>query len=123
MCIFDADCGICQSSVRLSRRLRARVSFVPSQELDFTHAPVGVTPERCRQEVVFINSTGDVFGGAAAVAQILRVSKVAPLGSLLDSAPVLPIGQVVYRWVARNRSRLPQACGVDGDWSEIQFPS
>ena len=113
VCIFDADCGICQSSVRLARRLRARNHFVASQEFDFSDAPTGLTLERCQSEVVFVGANGNVYGGAAAVAQVLRTSRIALVGAILDSRPVLPVAQIVYSWVARNRSRLPQACGVN----------
>jgi predicted DCC family thiol-disulfide oxidoreductase YuxK len=35
------------------------------------------------------------------------------VGAILDSRLVLPVAQIVYSWVARNRSRFPQACGVN----------
>ncbi len=112
ICIFDADCGICQSSVRLAGRLGARVDFVGFQTFDFASVDEDFTLERAQSEVVFLAPSGKIFGGAAAVAQILRASRVAPLGAILDSRLVLPAANVVYSWVARNRSRLPQACGV-----------
>ena len=112
ICIFDADCGICQSSVRLAGRLGARVDFVGFQTFDFASVHEDLTLERAQSEVVFLAPSGKIFGGAAAVAQILRASRVAPLGAILDSRLVLPAANVVYSWVARNRSRLPQACGV-----------
>lgn len=112
ICIFDGDCGICQSSVRLAGRLHARVDFIAFQSFDFTQAQVGLTAERAQSEVLVVNPAGEIFGGAAAVAQILRVSRIAPLGAFMDSRLILPVAQVVYRWVARNRSHLPQACGV-----------
>ncbi len=112
ICIFDADCGICQSSVRLAGRLGARVDFVGFQTFDFASVHEDLTLERAHSEVVFLAPSGKIFGGAAAVAQILRASRVAPLGAILDSRLVLPAANVVYSWVARNRSRLPQACGV-----------
>ena len=112
VCIFDADCGICQSSVRLADRLGAHVEFIGFQTFDFASAPEDLTLERAQSEVVFLATSGKIFGGAAAVAQILRTSRVALLGAILDSRVVLPAANVVYSWVARNRSRLPQACGV-----------
>ena len=113
VCIFDGDCRICQSSVRLAGRFGARVDFIPFQKFDFTNSPVGLTSERAQSEVVFVTPAGNVCGGAAAVAQILRTSRIAPIGAILDSRLVLPAAQIVYSWVARNRSRLPQARGVD----------
>jgi predicted DCC family thiol-disulfide oxidoreductase YuxK len=112
ICIFDADCGICQSSVRLAARLGARVDFIGFQAFDFATTHGDLTLERAQSEVVFLAPSGEIFGGAAAVAQILRTSRVAPLGAILDSRLVLPFARVVYSWVARNRNRLPQACGV-----------
>ena len=112
ICVFDADCGICQSSVRLAGRLGARVDFVGFQTFDFASVHEDLTLERAQSEVVFLAPSGKTFGGAAAVAQILRASRVAPLGAILDSRFVLPAANVVYSWVARNRSRLPQACAV-----------
>jgi predicted DCC family thiol-disulfide oxidoreductase YuxK len=112
VCIFDGDCGICQASVRLAGRLHARVDFIAFQSFDFAHAEAGLTLERSESEVLVVTPSGKVFGGAAAVAQILRVSWVAPLGVVLDSRLVLPVAGFIYRWVARNRSHLPQACGV-----------
>lgn len=112
VCIFDEDCGICQSCVRLAGRLDARVEFIGFQSFDFVDSPVELTFDRAQSEVLLVDPTGKVFGGAAAVAQILRASRLAPLGAILDSRAVLPIAQVIYSWVARNRSRLPQACGI-----------
>ncbi len=113
VCIFDGDCGICHSSVRLAGRLRARIDFIPFQKFDFTNAPIGLTLKRAESEVVCVSPAGQVWGGAAAVAQILRTSRIAPLGMILDSRLVLPAAQIVYSWVARNRGRWAQACGVD----------
>ncbi len=112
ICIFDADCGICQSSVRLAGRLGARVNFIGFQTFDFANEHEDLTLERAQSEVLFLAPSGEIFGGAAAVAQILRTSRVAPLGAIVDSRLVFPVARFVYAWVARNRSRLPQACGV-----------
>lgn len=105
LCIFDGDCGICHQSVRLGRRLGARCSFIPYQQM--TDLPFGVSVDQCRQEVVFVDQLGRVFGGAAAVAQVLRGSSVPIIGRIIDAPPMLPLSEKIYRWVARNRSRIP----------------
>jgi predicted DCC family thiol-disulfide oxidoreductase YuxK len=105
VCIFDGDCGICHKSVTLAQRLGSTCAFIPFQRSD--KLPTGVTRERCAQEVVFVNDHGVIFGGAAAVAQVLRTSKVPVLGKVMDAPLILPISQKVYRFVARNRSRIP----------------
>ena len=105
VCIFDGDCGVCHKSVKLAQRWGSTCAFIPFQ--DFQDFPPGVTREKCMQEVVFVNDRGTVFGGAAAVAQILRNSRVSLLGKIIDAPAVLPLSEKVYRFVARNRSRIP----------------
>lgn len=104
-CIFDGDCGLCHRSVKLARGVGSTCAFIPFQEV--TAFPQGITRERCTQEVVFIDDRGIVFGGAAAVAQILRTSKVKLIGKIIDARPILPLSGMVYRCVARNRGRIP----------------
>lgn len=50
-----------------------------------------------------------MYGGAQAVARLLMRSggAWAYLGALLTLAPVRPLAALGYRWVARNRHRLP----------------
>jgi predicted DCC family thiol-disulfide oxidoreductase YuxK len=105
VCIFDGDCGVCHKSVKLAQRCGSTSAFIPFQ--DFQEFPPGVTREKCMQEVVYVNDHGTVFGGAAAVAQILRNSRVSLLGKIIDAPAVLPLSEKVYRFVARNRSRIP----------------
>jgi len=106
-CIFDGQCGICRKSVRLAMKVGARCEFVTSQSIDFAVQPAGVTAERCAREVVFVDSDQHVYGGALAVSQILKVSKMRILGTLIAAPVVLPAAEATYRWVARNRWRIP----------------
>lgn len=105
LCIYDGQCRICQASVRLALRLKAQCEFRASQE--FQVFPDGVTADQCSREVVFVDSQGAVYGGAAAVAQILRTTVLKPVASVIDAPFMLPISETVYKWVARNRGRIP----------------
>lgn len=69
--------------------------------------PVGVTTEQCAREVVFVYPRGVVYGGAEAVAQVLRTTVLKPAARVIDAPFMLPITETVYKWVARNRGRIP----------------
>lgn len=106
--VFDGDCGFCTRSADVARRiLPADCAVVPWQRVDL--AAVGTTAERARQEVLWVPGTGDVVGGARAVAAALRAagSGWALLGRLMQLPPVGLLADAVYRVVAANRMRLP----------------
>lgn len=107
--VYDGDCGFCTRSVFLARRLPARVRWAaePWQDLDLS--ALRTTQDRARHEVLWVDERGRVFGGAAAVAELLRGTR-APwswVGTLM-SVPVLrSMAEWAYRRVAHNRHRLP----------------
>ena len=106
--VYDGDCGFCTRSAALARRvLPADCAVVPWQGADL--AAVGTTAERARREALWVPRTGEVVGGARAVAAALREagSGWALLGRLLQLPPIGPLADAVYRVVAANRMRLP----------------
>lgn len=106
--VFDGDCGFCTRSADVARRvLPADCAVVPWQRVDLV--AVGTTVARAQQEVLWVPRTGDVVGGARAVAAALRAagSGWALLGRLLQLPPVDRLADVFYRVVAANRMRLP----------------
>lgn len=105
--IYDGDCGFCTRSARLVARLPVSVRLVPWQAADL--AALRITEQRARQEVLWVESTGRIRGGAAAITEIFRHARLPwrAVGWVL-SAPVLRgLAGVTYRWVAVNRHRLP----------------
>lgn len=116
--IYDGDCGFCTRSVRLAVRLPVSMSVRPWQEADL--AALRTTEDRARHEVLWIDRAGRVFGGAEAVAQLLKSCRIPwPVFGWIMSAPLLrTIAARAYRWVADNRSRLPgttPACRLPPD--------
>lgn len=106
--VFDGDCGFCTRSASVARRvLPADCAVVPWQRVDL--AAVGTTAARARQEVLWVPRTGEVLGGAPAVAAALHAAGPgwALLGRLLELPLVDRLADVVYRVVAANRMRLP----------------
>ena len=115
--LFDGDCAFCSASARfVERRIPTPALVVPWQRADL--AALGVTREACLEAVQWIGSDGAVLPGPVAIAALLRSSNVfwRPVGWLLGLRPVLAAAWPIYRWVSRNRHRLPggtPACAVD----------
>ncbi|MGF1241452.1 thiol-disulfide oxidoreductase DCC family protein [Streptomyces sp. 2-6] len=114
--IYDGDCGFCTTSVAFAqRRVRPRCDALPWQSLDLD--AYGVTQERAEHEALWVTPTGQVYGGAQAVAKAL-LSAGAPWsvpGALLTLPPLSWAARAAYRLIADNRHRLPgstAACAV-----------
>ena len=95
--IYDGECDFCRECVRWVQR-RAQVTALPFQTTDLSH--FGLTYDRCSKEVVVLIEN-EVFGGAAAVAELLHITGYKFLGGLLKMSG--PFGRFGYRWVAKHR--------------------
>jgi predicted DCC family thiol-disulfide oxidoreductase YuxK len=107
--LYDGDCAFCSSCVRFVERwIPTAATLTPWQFADL--ATLGVTEEAAGDAVQWIEPGRPVLAGPAAMARLLRTSRVAawrPAGALLGLRPVIALVWPVYRWVARNRHRLP----------------
>lgn len=114
--IYDGDCGICTRLAGfVRRRLRPDAEVRASQELDL--AAYGVTEAECAEALQYVTSAGRTYAAQDAVARLLLASRPVwrPAGAALLLPGVNALAGVVYRWVARNRYRLPgasDACAV-----------
>ena len=114
--VFDGDCGICTTLSRIVVRwLRPPAAVRPWQQLPLEE--YGLTPQRCAEALQYVDADGRVHAAEMAVARLLRVSRpwFRPLGVVIALPGVRQVAGLVYRWVARNRSRLPggtPACAV-----------
>ena len=105
--VFDGDCTFCSSSARfLVRAAPSDAAVVAWQRTDLDG--LGLTPEACGLAVQWV-AGGRRSTGAAAIADYLRTSRPwwRLAGALLGSGAGLRLASPVYRWVARNRHRLP----------------
>lgn len=115
--LYDGQCGFCIAAVEVGR---CHVMFptagaVPNPGvvwLPWQGAEVAPQVRRRAQgEVVLLSPDGTrVWGGVDAVAVLLLNSPNARwwvLGSLLRRPGLRQLGAGVYRWVARNRARIP----------------
>jgi predicted DCC family thiol-disulfide oxidoreductase YuxK len=99
--IFDGQCHFCQQSVTwIARKLT--VTALPFQTSDL--APFNLTKEQCAKQV-YVISQGVTYGGAAAIAFLLkrRGNRLLWLSIKISG----PLGRASYRWIAAHRNSIP----------------
>ncbi|MCF2529015.1 thiol-disulfide oxidoreductase DCC family protein [Yinghuangia soli] len=117
--VYDGDCGFCTKSVEVMERyIDPDVEVTAWQFADLDE--LGVTAERAMHEVLLVTPTGDVYGGAEAVAKLLSYERgvwTVP-GAFMQIPPVNAVAAKVYRLIADNRYNLPggtPACALPAD--------
>jgi predicted DCC family thiol-disulfide oxidoreductase YuxK len=106
--IFDGDCAFCSSSVRVAQRFIGRMPRVePYQFADL--GLLGLTSEECVLAVQYVARDRHVYSAHDAVSALLLAAGRGwwVLGALMRLPGVHWLSGVAYRWVARNRHRLP----------------
>jgi predicted DCC family thiol-disulfide oxidoreductase YuxK len=99
--IFDGQCHFCQQSVTwISRKLT--VTALPFQTSDL--APFNLSKEQCAKQV-YVVSQGVTYGGAAAIAFLLKRRGNRIQSGLITASG--PIGRAGYRWIAGHRNSWP----------------
>jgi predicted DCC family thiol-disulfide oxidoreductase YuxK len=107
--VYDGDCAFCTACARfVERRVPTPSRVVPWQFADL--AALGLTADQCERAVQWVDGPPPAAAaGPEAIARLLRSSpshwRVA--GWMLDLPPVRALAWPVYRWVARNRHRMP----------------
>lgn len=115
--LYDGDCAFCSSCARFIQRwIPTPARVVPWQFEDL--AALGLAAADCADAVQWVEPGGRALAGPAGIAALLRSSRRWPwraAGSVLSVRPVLALAWPVYRWVARNRHRMPggtAACAI-----------
>jgi predicted DCC family thiol-disulfide oxidoreductase YuxK len=107
--LYDGDCAFCSSCVRfIERFIPTPATITPWQFADLDALGVGVAA--ASDAVQWIEPQRPALAGPAAIARLLRTSSRRvwrPVGALLALRPVTALAWPLYRWVARNRHRLP----------------
>jgi predicted DCC family thiol-disulfide oxidoreductase YuxK len=99
--IFDGDCEFCQLSVTWVAR-KLTITALPFQTSDL--APFNLTQEQCAKQV-YVVSQGTTYGGAAAIAFLLKRRGNRIQSGLITASG--PIGRAGYRWIASHRNSWP----------------
>ncbi|MEU1685496.1 thiol-disulfide oxidoreductase DCC family protein [Micromonospora sp. NPDC005707] len=114
--VYDGDCAFCTKCARIIERwIPTRARVLPWQFADLD--ALGLTVAECDEAVQWVGADGVRAAGPDAIARLLGDSN--PLwrtaGAGLRFPPVRAAAWPAYRWVARNRHRLPggtAACAV-----------
>lgn len=104
--VFDGDCGFCTAAAHWGEhRIGGTVVAYQHAEL----RALGLTAESCAAAVQYVDGSGRIRSGAAAIAGYLwdagGIWK--PIGGFMRLPGIRSISQIVYRLIARNRHRLP----------------
>ncbi len=106
--VYDGDCGICTKCVGfVERHLTAELDIVAFQHADLDS--LGLTVKECEEAVQWVEPDGRVTSAHIAVGDLLRATGLRwrPLAFLAQTPPFSWVASVVYKWIARNRDRLP----------------
>ncbi|MFU8853960.1 thiol-disulfide oxidoreductase DCC family protein [Micromonospora sp. SL1-18] len=114
--VYDGDCAFCTRCAEfIERRIPTPARVLPWQFADLD--ALGLTVAECEEAVQWVGADGVRAAGPDAIARLLGAS--GPLwrivGAGLRFPPVRAAAWPTYRWVARNRHRLPggtAACAV-----------
>jgi len=124
--IYDGDCQFCRLSLDFGiRRLSNFPEFVAFQRID--PARYGLTLDQVASQVWLVQTSpqiGKTLGGYLAVAHILLNQPEFYwkwLGFAMKTPPFNFFADITYKWVAKNRHRLPggsKACKLEDTFIE-----
>lgn len=106
--LFDGDCAFCTTCANvIDRRIPTSAEVTPWQFADL--GSLGVAQADAEEAVIWVAPDGTTAAGPDAIARLLvdAGSFWRPLGWALGARPVSWLAWPVYRWVARNRHRMP----------------
>jgi len=122
--IYDGDCKFCQLSLEFGiRHMKIFPLYVAFQKIE--PSSFGLTEKQVRSEIWLVDNGPDQnlrLGGHLAAAAILQMQanlfyRVA--GFLMKTPPTSWLARVTYRWIARNRHRLPggsKVCKIEDNY-------
>lgn len=111
--LFDGTCPYCRAQVvRLRRLTRGRVAFESAYDPGVRDRFPMVPQQGMLGEMKFVDAHGQLFGGAAAIAQAFVTSGgILGLGAhLYRVPPITQIANALYKRAAAKRMRLKQVC-------------
>jgi predicted DCC family thiol-disulfide oxidoreductase YuxK len=106
--VYDGDCAFCTRCAEfIERRVPTTARVVPWQFADLL--ALGLTVDECDEAVQWIGGDGVRAAGPDAIGHLLESSSLGwrLAGKTMRMRPVRAAAWPVYRWVARNRHRLP----------------
>ena len=99
--IYDGQCHFCEQSVLWIQR-KVAITALPFQTSDLS--AYNLTREQCAKQV-YVVSDGVTYGGAAAIAFLLKRRGNRIQSGLIKASG--PIGRAAYRCIASHRNSWP----------------
>jgi predicted DCC family thiol-disulfide oxidoreductase YuxK len=121
--VYDGDCGICTKLSHVARRFVMPRGGTVIASFDLDLDAYGLTTEATGEALQFVDARGRTHAAQDAVARLLLAGAPwwRPFGALLLLPGVHALAGAAYRWVARNRYRLPgatEACALPSPAAE-----
>jgi predicted DCC family thiol-disulfide oxidoreductase YuxK len=124
--IYDGDCQFCQRSLEFGiKNLRIFPQYVAFQRIDAQD--FGLTAEQVRSQIWLAQkapANTRALGGHLAAAAILKLQPsrwLKALGWLASTPPTSWAANLLYRFIAANRHRLPggsRVCKIEDNYFE-----
>ncbi len=106
--VYDGDCGICTKCVSfVDKHLSRNIDIVAWQHADLP--ALRLSQAECEEAVQWVAPDGAVSSAHIAIGDLLKDSGALwwPLGVLMQTPPFKWVASVIYKWIAKNRDRLP----------------
>ena len=106
---FDGACGMCTRSRDFLLKLN-RTGDLQSEPLQRagTAERLGVSPEALMERIWWLDSSGQVYGGAEAANAAVSAALGTRFPLLVYRIPGMrSVQEAIYRWVADHRYRFP----------------
>ena len=111
--LYDGGCGFCTRQARLAARLAgARHTRLVSTATPGVREQYGLTAEGVRRQLYVRDGTGRLWGGAGAVARLMRAVPVVGVVGWLYQVPGLrQVADALYGWVSAHRQDISRRLG------------
>ena len=114
--LYDGNCGFCTRQARLAQRVvgARRVRLVSTAAPGTLAQFAGLTQGATSRQLHVQDASGRRWGGAAAVARLVRALPiVGALGWLYYLPGIRQVADLVYGWFSRNRYAISRRLGWD----------
>jgi predicted DCC family thiol-disulfide oxidoreductase YuxK len=108
---FDGACGMCTRSRNfLVKMNRTGDMWTEPLQRAGTAERLGISAERLMESVWWLDSSGDVYGGAEAANAAVSAALGTAVPLLVYRVPGMrSLQNAIYRWIAGHRPRFPGA--------------
>jgi predicted DCC family thiol-disulfide oxidoreductase YuxK len=113
--IYDGHCHFCRrQALRLSAWSGVRLRLESFHDPGVLERYPKLTRQSCEEAMQLVRPDGEIFSGAAAAAEALRLNPVFRWVAWIYYVPgIKQLSDAIYRWIAKNRYRFGGTC-TDG---------